>query len=110
MPGVGRHDDIYASLIVQRVARERNLHVHFGPPFTYQERNKHDQIADLRAEIDGMENVCKMAKLLDAIILPGKSVIEDTRGIYRCLLDCTFISRAAVKAGLIWLEDCEGVL
>jgi hypothetical protein len=110
MPGVGRHDDIYASMIVQRVARERNLHVHFGPPFTYQQRNEHDQIADLRAEIDGMENVCKMAKLLDAIILPGKSVIEDTRGIYRCLLDCTFIPRAAVEAGLIWLADCEGVL
>jgi hypothetical protein len=49
MPGVGRHDDIYASLIVQRVARERNLHVHFGPPFTYQQRNKHDLIKDLRA-------------------------------------------------------------
>ena len=53
MPGVGRHDDIYASLIVQRVARERGYHVHFGPPFTYQQRNEHNLVTDLRAEIDG---------------------------------------------------------
>jgi hypothetical protein len=110
MPGVGRHDDIYASLIVQRVARERGLHVHFGPPFTYQQRNKHDQIADLRAEIDGMENVCKLATLLDAIVLPGKSVIEDTRIIYEQLCFCQFIPQASAAAGLVWLEDVEGVL
>ncbi len=110
MPGVGRHDDIYASLIVQRVARERGLHVHFGPPFTYQQRNAHNIVTDLRAEIDGMENVTKLATLLDHILLPGKSVIADTRIIYEQLQNCAFIPRASAVAGLIWLEDCEGVL
>jgi len=110
MPGVGRHDDIYASLIVQRVARERDLHVHFGPPFTYQQRNAHDLVKDLRAEIDGMENVCKLATLLDHIVLPGKSVIEDTCVIYSALQYCSFLPRAAVDAALLWIEDCEGVL
>lgn len=110
MPGVGRHDDIYASLIVQRVARERDLHVHFGPPFCYQQRNQHNLLTDLRAEIDGMENVEKLADLLDSIILPAKSVIEDTRIIYETLAGCSFIPKQAVKAGLAWLEDVEGVL
>lgn len=110
MPGVGRHDDIYASLIVQRVARERNLHVHFGPPFTYQQRNAHNLIADLRAEIDGMENVTQLADLLDVIPLPGKSVIDDVRIIYRQLCHCAFIPLKSAEAGLLWLEDCEGVL
>jgi hypothetical protein len=110
MPGVGRHDDIYASLIVQRVARERGLHVHFGPPFCYQQRNQHNLITDLRAEIDGMENVTKLAELLDSIILPGKDVIEDTRVIYETLCFCGFITQASATAGLVWLEDCEGVL
>jgi hypothetical protein len=110
MPNVGRHDDIYASLIVQRVARERDLHVHFGPPFTYQQRNEHNLIKDLRAEIDGMENVAKVAHLLNSIILPGKSVIEDTRIIYQQLCHCAFIPRASAQAGLLWLTDCEGVL
>lgn len=110
MPGIGRHDDIFASLIVQRVARERNLHVHFGPPFTYQQRNSHDLIKDLRAEIDGMENVAKLAALLDTIILPVKSVIEDVAIIYSVLRYCDFLPIEAVNAGLLWIEDVGSVL
>jgi len=110
MPGVGRHDDIYASLIVQRVARERHLHVHFGLPFTYQQRNAHNLVSDIRKEIDGMENVQKLAEFLDSIILPARSVIEDTRIIYGALLSSGLISIAAVSAGLAWLEDVETVL
>lgn len=110
MPNVGRHDDIYASLIVQRVARERGLHIHFGQPFTYQQRNEHDLLLDLKAEISGMENTTKLADLLDSIILKGRSVIEDTRTIYQTLLHCSFIPEASARAGLAWLEDCETVL
>ena len=109
MPGVGRHDDIYASLIVQRVARERGLHVHFGPPFTYQQRNEHNLITDLRAEIDGMENVARLADLLDSIFLPGKSVIGDVRIIYQTLEHAHWIPDVAIYAAYKWLEDCEGI-
>lgn len=110
MPNVGRHDDIYASLIVQRVARERGLHVRFGQPFTYQQRNEHDLIVDLKAEISGMENTIKLADLLDHILLKGRSAIEDTRTIYQTLLHCAFIPEASARAGLAWLEDCESIL
>ena len=112
MPGVGRMDDIYASLIVQRVARERGYHVHFGPPFTYQQRNQHNLVTDLRAEIDGMENVKTLAGVLDVIKLPGKSVVEDTRVVYESLLyTCaSLVPPMASKAALLWLEDCESVL
>ena len=110
MPNVGRHDDIYASLVVQRVARECNLHVHFGQPFTYQQRNEHDLIVDLKAEISGMENTVKLADLLDSILLKGRSVIEDTRIIYQTLCHCAFIPEASARTGLAWLEDCESVL
>ena len=112
MPGVGRHDDIYASLIVQRVARERGYHTHFGPPFTYQQRNDHNLVTDLRKEIDGMENVRTLAGVLDVIKLAGKSVVGDTRLIYETLLSCctTLVPPAACKAALLWLEDVESVL
>lgn len=110
MPNVGRHDDIYASLIVQCVARERGLHVHFGQPFVIQQRHQHDLLKDLRAEIDGMQYTVELAHMLDHIILPGKSVIEDVRRIYETLRDCPFLPRASVEAGLLWLEDVEGVL
>jgi hypothetical protein len=111
MPGVGRHDDIYASLIVQRVARERGYHVHFGPPFTYQQRNDHNLVTDLRAEIDGMENVQKMAAALDAFRLKaGASVVDHTRALYIYLASIPLIPDQAFRAAMAWLEDCEEVL
>lgn len=110
MPGTGRHDDVFGSLIVQRVARERGYHVHLGKPFCHQARNPHNLITDLRAEIDGMENVEKLADLLDHIQLPAKDVIEDTRIIYEQLMHCSFIPEESAHAGLVWLEDCEGVM
>ena len=78
MPFVGRYDDIYASLIVQRVMLDRGFHVHFGAPFVFQQRNDHDLLQDLRAEIDGMGNTVKLAEWLDMLDLPGKSVVEKT--------------------------------
>jgi hypothetical protein len=110
MPHVGRYDDLYASLIVQRVARERGLHVHFGRPFVWQARHQHDQFSDLKAEIEGMSHIKGLAKLLDAIILPGKSVLEDTRIIYRALEHCTFLPDEAIYVAHAWLDDCEGIL
>lgn len=109
MPNVGRMDDIYAGLVVQRVARERDLHVHFGQPYALQQRHPHDLIKDMRAEIDGYENVVKLADLLDHFVLKGRSVIEDTRTIYETLCHCSFIPEASARAGLAYLEDCEGL-
>lgn len=109
-PGCGRHDDIFGSLIVQRVMRERGYHVHLGAPFCYQARNPHDLLVDLRAEIDGMSNVTKMADLLDSILLPAKSVVDDTRIIYNALAHVDWYPKQAVTAALAWLDDCEAVL
>lgn len=110
MPGVGRYDDVYASLIVQRVARERGYHVHLGQPLALQERNVHDPMTDLRAEIEGMSHCKALADLLDSIILPGKFVIEDTCIIYSALQYCDFLPRASVDAALLWIEDVGSVL
>ena len=108
-PGCGRHDDIFASQIVQRIMRERGYHVHFGPPFTLQQRNPHDLIVDLRAELDGMSNVAKMAETLDRMELPGKSVVEDTRFVYERLSMQPWYPMVAVRAAMAWLEDCESL-
>jgi hypothetical protein len=109
-PGCGRHDDIFASQVVQKVMRERGYHVHFGQPFTFQQRNEHDLLVDLRAEIGGMSNVVKMAALLDTTELPGKSVIDDVRIIYEALAHTEWYPKQAVTAALAYLDDCELVL
>ena len=111
-PGVGRFSDIYASLICQRVMRERGLYVHFGQPFVWQERNNHDLINDLRLEIDGMANIETLAGILDAAILPGVSVLKDTRHLYECLATCatTLMPPSACQAALAFCDDIEGIL
>ena len=109
-PGVGRMDDIFGSMVVQRVARERNYHVHIGQPFVVQQRHEHDLIKDMRTEIDGYENVVKFAELLDSIILVGKNTIDDTRTIYNTLEHCEWYPKQAVKAALAYLDDCESIL
>jgi hypothetical protein len=110
MPGVGRHDDVFGSLIVQRVMRERGYHVHLGAPFCYQARNPHNLVTDLRAEIDGMERVTEIANALDAFrLMPGASVVEHTRALYIYLASLCLIPDAGFAAAMAWLEDCEGL-
>lgn len=110
-PGTGRFDDIYASLICQRVMREQNLHVHYGQPFVWQQRNRHDLIEDLRVEIEGMANVKKLGELLNnGAFSPGTTVLQAVDCIYRLLQGEDWWPSIASEAGLAWREDCEKVL
>lgn len=106
--GVGRYDDIFASLIVQRVMRDRNYHVHFGRPFTYQQRNKHDLTRDLAGELWGMQKIAHIAAALDETALPRVSVVEDTRRLFEAIGH--LLPPITMQAELAFLEDCEGVL
>ena len=107
MPGVGRYDDLYASLICQRVMIERDLHVKFSRPFVWQERNEHDLIKDLRAEIDGMENIEKFAQSLNTMSIANLPVIDALRIIYA--FD-DILPTKAVTAAHAFLDDCEKVM
>lgn len=106
-PFAGRHDDIFASLLVQRVMRERTCQLHLGQPYVFQNRNEHDLVKDLRAEVDGYANVVKLAEILDHIFLPGKSVIDDCRRIWETLGHVDWVAGRTVEAAKLFLDDCE---
>jgi hypothetical protein len=106
---VGRMDDIYASLLVQRVMRDRGCYVHCGKPFALQNRNDHNLITDMRAEIDGYENAARLAELLDHITLPGKSVLADCRVIWDVLAHADFVPSKTVETAQAFLSDCEAL-
>lgn len=119
LPGVGRYDDIFASIICQRVMRERGLHVHFGPPFVYQQRNAHNLLNDLKNELFGMEHVVEFARLVNEAPMPtqwGGSVaaptsINQVREIYTYLYNhCNFLPPVVYEAAHAWLEDISKVL
>ena len=108
-PGLGRFDDIFASLITQRVMREKDLHVHFGQPFVWQQRNSHNLISDLKEETFGMEHLVHLAGILDH--MPAMAVDKSpVRQIYEKLDDVSWFPPIAVEAGLAWCDDVEMVL
>jgi hypothetical protein len=107
IPFTGRYDDIFASLICQRIMRDRNLHVHFGAPFVIQQRNSHDLVRDLKGEVDGMDNVLKLAEMLDMLQLPNKSVIGDCGIIWDAIGATGLMPFEAVSAMYAFLADCE---
>lgn len=111
-PGLGRYDDIYASLICQHIMCERALHVHFGHPFVWQERNHHNLINDLKAEMFGMEHVRDFAAFLSALTLQPDPVVHQVRMILSelSLAPRAFFPADSIKAGFAWCNDVEKVL
>jgi hypothetical protein len=113
-PGLGRADDIFASLITQRIMRERGLHVHFGQPFTacWQDRSKPSLLKDLADEMLLLERTAEFSHWLDDYVFePGiESVLDQVRDLYRDLQHCAWWPAIASEAALAFCDDMEGVL
>lgn len=109
IPFVGRFDDIYASLIAQRIMRDRDFHVHFGKPHVWQQRNSHDFVKDLRGEIEGYTNIDGLAGLLDTVQLPNKSVVSDVRLIWDAIRAAGIMPLETPSAMYAYLTDCEAL-
>jgi hypothetical protein len=113
LPGVGRHEDIWASLITQRVMRELGYVTHFGLPLVYQQRNPHDLHDDLAAETFGMRHTLDFAAWLDGWSCSGwptASVVQILSDIYAAMRDLPWMPPQVREAGLAFLEDVEKVL
>jgi hypothetical protein len=107
VPSYGRYDDIFASLVAQRVMRERGLHVHLGQPFVWQQRNPHNLLTDLRAEQWGAEHILEFSAWLDGFL-----GVHDVIGFLRVMATNLpkFIPSGTQELWLAWLDDCERVM
>jgi hypothetical protein len=65
LPDTDRSQDIFASFIFERIAREYDVAVRFGEPCVVQERNDHNPFTDLRKELFGIEYATKFTRTLD---------------------------------------------
>jgi len=107
-PGVGRYDDIYASLIVQWAMWAFDYHVHFGDPAIWQQRNPHNLMKDLRAEIEGMEKVKHIPRLLAGVSsFDGLKSLEE---VFALLAVNGILPKATFQACEAWIRDIEEVL
>lgn len=108
VPQFGRYDDIFAGLIAQRIMRERGLFVHYGQPFVWQQRNSHDLVRDLRAELWGMENIIDFTDLLDIFSLTNEfSAVQQVSEIWSALFGANFISKGVLDLSKAWCADCQ---
>jgi len=110
VPVFGRYDDIYASLLAQRVMREHNFHVHFGQPFVWQQRNAHNLLRDLAAEQWGAEHILEFTAWLDGFILKDVTPVAAMRILFTNLPDWMPDRGKLEELGLAWASDCEQVM
>ncbi len=72
-PHVGRYDDIFASLLVKRIADHLGWGVSFGRPLVRQRRHAHDLLRDFDLERFGMRHVDALADDLATVALSSES-------------------------------------
>lgn len=105
-PQFGRYDDICASWITQRVMRDLSMVTHFGQPFVWQQRNKHDLIKDLEAEMWGQSHTLQFTnELANTQISEFPTVVEKVAKLYQ-----QPIFDACKDLTAAWLEDVKSVL
>ena len=108
-PQFGRYDDIFASLICQRMMRDRGHYVHFGNPFVWQQRNSHDLNVDLEAEVFGMRHVVHLADVLDHI-LAFTDGMHPVRAMYQVISEVGWCPDRVAELAQTWMDDVEMVL
>lgn len=109
LPFVGRFDDLFASIITQRIAETKYYVVRLGPPVVWHEREDRNILKDLDAEVFGMRHIDRFANHLEALPLPAGSVIEQLRYLWNGRMP-KWVPPQTIEAALAFLDDMEGVL
>ena len=105
----GRNTDIFASLIMRRVMREKNLHTFYGPPIGYHARTERAPLNDLRNELYGLEHVQSLATVLEHMdrFAVDKPIV---RQIYEKLATLDWWPEGCAEAAFAFLDDIEAIL
>jgi len=110
-PQFGRYDDIFASLITQRVMWPDKFHVLHGKPFVLQQRMRSDHLRDLAAEQWGAEHAAEFAKLLLAMPVEKiPTILERVRYVHNQMSLIKWWPEGVYELASAWLEECEKIL
>ncbi len=110
-PGVGRFDDIWASYLARRVMDAFGYVAVYGGPFVRQDRNEHNLLADLRAELHGYEYTEQLCELLRSIDLhDANDIVEAMRLCFAELVKMSYIPTQTVETFRAWDRDIEDLI
>lgn len=110
-PGVGRYDDIWASYLMRAIMQRHGYLVHYGEPIVRQDRNEHDVLRDLEAEMFGMRYNGLVISTLRHVAqnLPGDDVVGDLEVAFSYLRRLDFLPSVVANAFDAWLFDVRTV-
>jgi hypothetical protein len=101
----GRLTDIWRSYVAQRVAWERGWHLLVDGPTMRQERNPHDPLQDLLAEVPGYQRGWELARRLAGLSLPGGGLGDAMVRCYEILVALRLVDRAELSRLDSWLDE-----
>lgn len=108
LPFIGRFDDLFASIITQRIAETIDYVIRLGPPVVWHEREDRDILKDLTNEVWGMQHIEQFANHLNALPISAGDTVKKLRFIWGRMPD--WMPGQTTDAALAWLDDCEAVL
>lgn len=107
-----RNTDLFASLLMRRIMRDRQMYTYFGPPFGFHARQWRDPIKDMQAEAWGLRHIRAFAVYLDETdaVEAGRPALEQVASVYADLQHSEWFPQGAADAAIAWCNDCEAVL
>jgi hypothetical protein len=99
-----RTTDIWRSLVAQRCLHATGATVAFLPPSLVQERNEHNILDDLTAELPGYRHNSEIANWLRTLELTGNAV-ADVCTCYRLLVERGVLDRKELGLLRLWLDE-----
>jgi hypothetical protein len=110
LPGIGRHDDIWGSLVAERVMMEKGWSVRFGPPFVWQERNQQSLAKNIKDELYGMQYTVQFGNNLLNMNLGLGHPVEMLARVYEQMGELAYIPEQTKEFCRAWIEDLEAIL
>lgn len=107
-PHVGRYDDIWASYLTRAVMDQLGWGVYYGRPAVHQDRNEHDLLKDLEAEIFGMKHNETIINALRDEKLDGldqTQIIEMTIALLNAVEKTSILPHNTSRSFRHWIND-----
>lgn len=107
--GIGRYDDIWASLFAQRIMMTTGHHVHFGRPYVWQQRNEQDLQVNLENEAFGDRNTARFAEDLRQADVGGGSILERMQRLFDAVSALDYVPARMKTFAKAWCADIDRI-
>lgn len=106
----GRNTDIFASVLMRRIMKEKGLYTLYqSSPSGFHARRPRSLFNDLKAEMCGLEHIKKFAEVLDATPLTGTYIVDWCRTLMSAANKNGVLTDDALEIAMTLYEDVESI-